>query len=82
VFSFFLFKNITLSLKKSFIIYSNIKFFSFRVDILGLFITKERLEVFYNLEFLNILKVLEKYIGASSFIRYFLPYYSKFLKPF
>ncbi|KAK3397985.1 hypothetical protein B0T20DRAFT_354944, partial [Sordaria brevicollis] len=81
VFKLFVLCNLILSPKKNYIIYLNVELLRFRVNILNLFITEEKLKTFRNLIFPETLKVLEIYIGGFNFIRYLILYYNKFLEP-
>ncbi|KAL0464972.1 hypothetical protein QR685DRAFT_454053, partial [Neurospora intermedia] len=60
-----------------YIAYSNIELPNFRTDILGLLIIEERITVFWNIKFLNTLKLLGKYISILGFIKYFILYNAK-----
>ena len=53
----------------------------FRVNSLGLTTTKERVVAFRNLAFLDSLKALEQYLGASSFLQHLILYFAKLSKP-
>lgn len=56
------------------------KLFNFCVNTLELLMIRDCIAVFWNLEFPNTLKSLEKYIGVLGFIKYFILYYTKFAK--
>ena len=77
IFNLFAFRNLALSPKKNFIAYPNIKLLGFRINAIGLTTIIKRLEVFRNLIFPEILKVLKIYIRSSKFIRHLIPYYNK-----
>ncbi|KAK3401644.1 hypothetical protein B0T20DRAFT_347220, partial [Sordaria brevicollis] len=77
IFGLFAFYNLTLLLKKNYIIYLNVKLLGFYVNILKLFIIEEKLEAFWNLIFPKTLKSLEIYIGGFKFIYYLILYYGK-----
>jgi hypothetical protein len=80
IFTFFYKKNIAISPIKLYIVYPNIKLLSFYVDSLELTIIFYYVEAFYNLAFLALLKALEQYIGALSFLRYLVLYFAKLVK--
>ena len=61
--------------------YLDVELLGFRVNSLGLTTTKERIVAFYNLAFLDSLKVLEQYLGASGFLQYLILYFAKLFKP-
>ncbi|RWA09357.1 hypothetical protein EKO27_g5767 [Xylaria grammica] len=74
-------KNIAFLAKKSFLGYPSVELLGFRVDGLGISTPEEKLAAFRNLAFPSQLKALEKYIGATGFLRPLLPYYAKIMEP-
>ena len=80
IFQLFLLKNIAISPTKLYIVYLDIELLGFRVNSLGLTTTKERVIAFYNLAFLDSLKALEQYLGASSFLQHLILYFAKLLE--
>ncbi|KHE78277.1 hypothetical protein GE21DRAFT_1223804, partial [Neurospora crassa] len=52
IFELFIYKGITILLKKSFLGFLNVELLKFRIDSLGLFNTKDRIIVFKALKFL------------------------------
>ncbi|KAK1778858.1 hypothetical protein QBC45DRAFT_327502, partial [Copromyces sp. CBS 386.78] len=77
VFKLFTSRNLILFLKKNYIVYPNVKFLGFYINVFGLIIMAERLAAFCNLVFPEIFKVLEIYIRNLKFIRHLIPYYNK-----
>ena len=68
IFRLFLSKNIAILPAKLYIAYLDVELLGFRVNSLGLTTIKEHIVAFYNLAFLDSLKALEQYLGASSFL--------------
>jgi len=66
---------------KSFLKYLNIKLFNFHVNVLNLTITKDYITAFKRLTFPKNLKTLKNYIKTTSFLRHFILYYIKLIKP-
>ena len=81
IFQLFLSKNIAILPVKSYIVYLDIELLGFRINSLGLTTTKERVIAFRNLAFLDSLKVLEQYLGASSFLQHLILYFAKLSEP-
>ena len=81
IFQLFLSKNIAISPIKSYIAYLDVELLGFCVNSLGLTTTKEHVIAFRNLIFLDSLKVLEQYLGASSFLQHLILYFAKLLEP-
>ena len=81
IFQLFLSKNIAISPIKLYIAYLDVELLGFRVNSLGLTTTKECVVAFYNLAFLDLLKALEQYLGASSFLQYLILYFAKLSEP-
>ena len=74
---FFLFqeKNISINPEKSYIGYPTIELLKYYIDALEIYSIEDRTQSFYKLEFPSILKVLETYLKAISFLRSMIPYY-------
>ena len=81
IFQLFLSKNIAISPIKLYVVYLDVELLGFRVNSLGLTTTKERVVAFCNLAFLDSLKVLEQYLGASSFLQHLILYFAKLSEP-
>ena len=81
IFQLFLSKNIAILPIKLYVVYLDMELLGFRVNSLGLTTTKERIIAFRNLAFLDSLKVLEQYLGASGFLQHLILYFAKLSKP-
>ncbi|AEO68249.1 uncharacterized protein THITE_2051589, partial [Thermothielavioides terrestris NRRL 8126] len=75
IFSLFKKKNISITLAKSYIVYSSIELLSFYIDRFRLTNTKHCIAAFRNFAFLNNLKALEQYISVLGFLYYLILYY-------
>ncbi|KAK4445292.1 hypothetical protein QBC34DRAFT_307189, partial [Podospora aff. communis PSN243] len=64
-----------------FIGYLNVKLLRFYVNGLSFTIMANYIVVFKNLKFFNYLKSLKLYLKDNGFLRYFMLYYSKIIKP-
>jgi hypothetical protein len=58
-----------------------VELLGFYIDALGIHSTEQRTQGFRDLEFPAILKALETYLGASSFLRSMILYYAQIADP-
>jgi hypothetical protein len=70
-----LFEDINLGInpKKSFFGFPSIQLLGFKVNSLGLLIIDDRIVAIVKLKILEILDILEQYIGITGFLRKFIP---------
>ena len=62
--------------------YNFVKFLGFCVDAFGFLNTEERVKIIRNIQIPCTFKNLEYYIGLTGFMRYLVPEYGIFIKPF
>ncbi len=81
IFILFWEKSISINPEKSFISYLSIELLDFYVDNLGLYITKDRIQGFHDLEFPHTLKNLECYLDTTGFLYPLILYYTQLATP-
>ena len=75
IFSLFREKNISINPKKFYIRYSIVELLRYYIDVLKMYSIEDRIQSFYKLEFLFILKTLETYLKVIGFLRSIILYY-------
>ena len=73
--------NITISPGKTFLGFHDVDVLGQRITSLGLTTTEQRTEALRKLAFPNTLKDLEHYLGLTSWLRKFIPYYAAIVQP-
>ncbi|ORY68957.1 uncharacterized protein BCR38DRAFT_328165, partial [Pseudomassariella vexata] len=67
--------------KKTFVRYPSINILGFTIDGYGKAITEERVEAIRKLKMPETLGALETYIGMTSYLSHYIPYYAQKIKP-
>ncbi len=73
--------NIALKPTKLFIGYSSVQLLGQKVDMFSLSTAKEKLQAISELEFPKLLKQLEIYLGMTSYLRQYIPFYAQVSAP-
>ena len=75
--------NVSILIKplKAFLSYPSVRLLGQYVDSLSFATAEEKLEAIAQLEFLKNLKVLETYLGLTSWLRQYVPFYAAVLAP-
>ena len=77
-----MFKNFNISIKpKSFIGFLSIRLLSQHINSFGLTTIEDKLQAIADLKFLNTLKDLETYLGMTSWLHDYVPFYAEITEP-
>ena len=79
LFKLFVEHNVSISLTKTFLGYLNINLLGRRVDLFGLAIAEEKLEVIRSLKYPKILGDLEHYLGLAGYLRSYIYYFAQLI---